>query len=119
VTQINLGIPRPETVVPEQDGRPGLGTGAISKLPLPGRAVPEWEARGDPLACTGGTYRVSMQGGVEALGEFVALDLPHRHVFTWGWNHDHALAQGSARLVVTFAAEDRHPRGAAPLRLSR
>ena len=53
----------------------------------------------------GGIYRVSLRDGVEASGEFVEVDPPHRLVFTWGWNHDHAVAPGSTRVVVTLEAE--------------
>lgn len=58
----------------------------------------------DPVP--GGVYRVDMRDGVQASGEFVELDPPHRLVFTWGWTHDHAVAPGSTRVVVTFAEED-------------
>ena len=58
----------------------------------------------DPVA--GGAYRVRMRGGVEAAGEFLEIDPPHRLVFTWGWTRDHAVAPGSTRVVVTFEAED-------------
>jgi uncharacterized protein YndB with AHSA1/START domain len=54
----------------------------------------------------GGTYRVRMRDGVEAAGEFVEVDPPHRLVFTWGWTHDHAVAPGSTRVVVTLEEED-------------
>lgn len=54
----------------------------------------------------GGSYRVEMGGGVEASGVFVEVDPPRRLVFTWGWNHDHAVAPGTTRVVVTFEAED-------------
>jgi uncharacterized protein YndB with AHSA1/START domain len=54
----------------------------------------------------GGTYRVSMRGGVDVSGSFVEVDPPHRLVFTWGWNHDQAVAPGSTRVVVTLEAED-------------
>ena len=53
----------------------------------------------------GGVYRVRMGDGVEAMGEFVEVDPPHRVVFTWGWNHDHAVAPGSNRVVVTLNPE--------------
>ena len=33
----------------------------------------------------GGIYRVEVLSGNTASGEFVALDPPHRLVFTWGW----------------------------------
>jgi uncharacterized protein YndB with AHSA1/START domain len=54
----------------------------------------------------GGSYRVRMRDGVEALGEFVEVEPPHRLVFTWGWTHDHAVAPGSTRVVVTLEEED-------------
>jgi len=54
----------------------------------------------------GGAYRVDMRDGVQAAGEFVEVDPPHRLVFTWGWTHDHAVAPGSTRVVVTLVEED-------------
>ena len=54
----------------------------------------------------GGTYRVHMRDGVEAAGEFLELDPPHRLVFTWGWTHDQSVTPGSSRVVVTFTEED-------------
>jgi len=57
----------------------------------------------DPVP--GGSYRVGMRDGVEAVGEFLEVDPPHRLVFTWGWTHDHAVAPGSTRVVVTLEEE--------------
>jgi uncharacterized protein YndB with AHSA1/START domain len=54
----------------------------------------------------GGVYRVSMRDGVQATGEFLEVEPPHRLVFTWGWTHDPAVAPGSTRVVVTFHEED-------------
>ncbi|WP_329045686.1 SRPBCC domain-containing protein [Amycolatopsis sp. NBC_01488] len=54
----------------------------------------------------GGGYRVGMRGGVAAVGEFVEIDPPRRIVFTWGWTHDHAVAPGSTRVVVTLEPVD-------------
>jgi uncharacterized protein YndB with AHSA1/START domain len=54
----------------------------------------------------GGAYQVSMRGGVQAVGEFVEVEPPHRIVFTWGWTHDHTVAPGSTRVEVTLTAED-------------
>jgi uncharacterized protein YndB with AHSA1/START domain len=66
----------------------------------------EWMGGGATLEPTpGGVYRVSMRDGVEAIGEFVEVVPPHRVVFTWGWNHDHAVAPGSTRVVVTLNPE--------------
>lgn len=52
-----------------------------------------------------GTYRVYLRDGVEAVGEFVEIDPPHRLVFTWGWTHDHAVAPGTTRVEVTLTEE--------------
>jgi len=54
----------------------------------------------------GGAYRVSVRDGVEAVGEFLEIDPPHRLVFTLGWTHGHAVAPGSTRVVVTLQEED-------------
>jgi uncharacterized protein YndB with AHSA1/START domain len=58
----------------------------------------------DPVP--GGVYRVGMRDGVEAVGEFVEVEFPHRVVFTWGWTDQFAVAPGSTRVVVTLAEED-------------
>src|SRR5439155_5622363 len=47
VPQINLGVPVAEAVVSEQHRGTGLGAVGGTKLPFPGRALPEREARGD------------------------------------------------------------------------
>ena len=57
-------------------------------------------------AVPGGAYRVGMRDGVEAAGEFLEVDPPHRVVFTWGWTDRFAVAPGSTRVVVTLAEED-------------
>lgn len=61
------------------------------------------EADLDPVP--GGTYRVRMGDAVEAGGEFVEVDPPHRLVFTWGWAGDPAVPPGSTRVVVTLEPE--------------
>lgn len=53
----------------------------------------------------GGCYRVVMRDGIEAAGEFIEVDPPHRLVFTWGWTHDGAVPPGSTRVVITLRAE--------------
>ena len=51
----------------------------------PGRYV-QWMGRDATLeAVPGGSYRIFMREGVEAVGEFVEIDPPRRVVFTWGW----------------------------------
>ena len=54
----------------------------------------------------GGTYRVGMRDGVEAIGEFLEIDPPHKVAFTWGWTHQPAVPPGSTRVVVTLTPED-------------
>jgi uncharacterized protein YndB with AHSA1/START domain len=71
----------------------------------PGRYA-QWMGSGATLEpVPGGSYRVHMRGGVEAAGEFVEIDPPHRLVFTWGWTHDAAVPPGTTRVVVTLAPE--------------
>ena len=53
----------------------------------------------------GGCYRILMRDGVEAAGEFVEVDPPHRLVFTWGWTHDPAVPPGTTRVIVTLQPE--------------
>jgi uncharacterized protein YndB with AHSA1/START domain len=51
----------------------------------PARYV-QWMGSSATLEATpGGRYRVGIRDGVEAVGEFVEVDPPHRLVFTWGW----------------------------------
>ena len=57
----------------------------------------------DPVP--GGAYRVRMGNGVEAAGEFVEVDPPHRVVFTWGWASGSPVLPGTTRVVVTLVAE--------------
>lgn len=51
-------------------------------------------------ATPGGTYRVYLRPGVEALGEFVEVDPPRRLVFTWGWVDHPVVGPGSTRVEV-------------------
>lgn len=48
----------------------------------------------------GGSYRVFMRDGIEARGEFVEVDPPHRVVFTWGWEGHPLVPPGSTRVEV-------------------
>ena len=57
-------------------------------------------------AVPGGSYRVGVRDGVEAAGEFLEVDPPHRVVFTWGWTDRFAVAPGTTRVVVTLTEED-------------
>ena len=72
----------------------------------PGRYV-QWMGSGATLEpVPGGSYRIFMREGIEAVGEFVEIDPPHRLVFTWGWTHDRAVPPGTTRVVVTLHPED-------------
>ncbi len=53
----------------------------------------------------GGTYRVLMGSGMEASGEFVEIDPPHRVVFSWGWAGDPIVPPGSTRVEVVLEAD--------------
>ncbi len=54
-----------------------------------------WPGAGAALApVAGGCYCVLMRDGVEAAGEFVEIDPPHRLVFIRGWKHDRAVLRG-------------------------
>lgn len=71
----------------------------------PGRYV-QWMGRDATLQpVPGGSYRIFMQDGVEAIGEFVEIDPPRRVVFTWGWTHDPTVPPGTTRVVITLHAE--------------
>ncbi len=74
------------------------------------------EAQLDPRP--GGVYGVRMSDDFEAAGAFLAVDPPHRLVFTWGWapgagqhvkagaQPDSLLPPGSTRVEVTLAEAD-------------
>jgi len=71
----------------------------------PGRYA-QWMGRDADLhPVPGGTYRVWMREGVEAVGQFLEIDPPHRVVFTWGWVDGPPVPPGSTRVVVTFVPE--------------
>lgn len=57
-------------------------------------------------AVPGGSYRVGIRDGVEAAGEFLEVDPPHRVVFTWGWTDRFAVEPGTTRVEVTLTEED-------------
>jgi uncharacterized protein YndB with AHSA1/START domain len=54
----------------------------------------------------GGLYRVHMREGIEARGEFVELDPPHRLVFTWGWQDHPVVPPGSTTVEITLQADE-------------
>ena len=52
----------------------------------------------------GGVYRVNVTGRDVALGEYVAVEPPHRVVFTWGWENS-PIAPGSTTVEVTLTPD--------------
>jgi uncharacterized protein YndB with AHSA1/START domain len=67
----------------------------------------QWMGSGATLEpMPGGSYRVFMREGIEAVGEFVDVDPPRRLVFTWGWTHDPEVPPGTTRVVITLSPED-------------
>lgn len=50
----------------------------------------------------GGTYRVEINDGAIAIGEFVEIDPPRRVVFTWGWEGHPLVPPGSSTVEVTL-----------------
>jgi uncharacterized protein YndB with AHSA1/START domain len=53
-----------------------------------------------------GKFRVDINGRDIALGEYVALDPPHRVVFTWGWESEDSKVQpGASTIEVSLTPE--------------
>lgn len=53
----------------------------------------------------GGTYRSEIRDGLVAAGEFVAVDPPHRLVFTWGWEGHPVVPPGSSTVEVVLTED--------------
>jgi uncharacterized protein YndB with AHSA1/START domain len=62
-------------------------------------------ARAHLDAQPGGTFAVDF-GGTAARGSYVAVEPPHRVVFTWGIPQDATLPPGSSTVEVVFVADD-------------
>jgi uncharacterized protein YndB with AHSA1/START domain len=50
----------------------------------------------------GGVYRVWMDAGTVARGEFVEIEPPRRVVFTWGWEGNDSLPPGSTTVELVL-----------------
>jgi uncharacterized protein YndB with AHSA1/START domain len=51
----------------------------------------------------GGLYRCNVNGRDIAVGRYVAIERPHRIVFTWGWEGEgHPVPPGSSTVEVTL-----------------
>lgn len=54
----------------------------------------------------GGLYRVDINGGYVARGEFVEIVQPERVVFTWGWEAEDSLVRpGTSTVEVTLTPD--------------
>jgi uncharacterized protein YndB with AHSA1/START domain len=53
----------------------------------------------------GGLYRVLMPSGDQVRGEYVAVEPPHRVVFTWGFEGSADLPPGSSTVEITLQAD--------------
>jgi uncharacterized protein YndB with AHSA1/START domain len=53
----------------------------------------------------GGLYRVLMPSGDRVRGEYVAVEPPHRVVFTWGFEGNTDLPPGSSTVEITLQAD--------------
>ena len=61
--------------------------------------------RADIDARPGGTFAVD-RGGAAARGSYIAVEPPHRVVFTWGIPEDATLPPGSSTVEVVLVADD-------------
>jgi uncharacterized protein YndB with AHSA1/START domain len=64
-----------------------------------------WGIEADVEPALGGSFRVVMESGPIARGEYTELDRPNRLVFTFGWEGNEPgqpLAPGSTRVEVTL-----------------
>jgi uncharacterized protein YndB with AHSA1/START domain len=60
--------------------------------------------RADLDARPGGTFAIDFEG-TAARGSYVAVEPPHRVVFTWGIPQDATLPPGSSTVEVVFTAD--------------
>ncbi|MGW0392022.1 SRPBCC family protein [Streptomyces sp. NPDC003042] len=76
-----------------------------------------WMGReGEFVFAPGGAYRTNVTGENVAEGRFVAVDPPHRLVFTWGWAEGGMpVPPGSTTVEITLAPA---PDGTTLLRLT-
>ena len=52
----------------------------------------------------GGRFRVIVEAGRVAAGEYVAVEPPRRVVFTWGWEGNPLIPPGSSTVEITLEA---------------
>jgi uncharacterized protein YndB with AHSA1/START domain len=53
----------------------------------------------------GGIYRAAMPDATVVVGTYLAVDPPHRVVFTWGYEGDATIPPGSSTVEVTLVSD--------------
>jgi uncharacterized protein YndB with AHSA1/START domain len=51
----------------------------------------------------GGRFRIEVDSGNVAVGEYRTVEPPHRLVLTWGWERSDAVPPGSTTVEITLA----------------
>lgn len=55
---------------------------------------------------TGSAFRIDYDNGHVASGTVVEIDRPRRLVWSWGWEHDEAIAPGSTTVAFDLTEHD-------------
>lgn len=53
----------------------------------------------------GGRFRIEVEGGKVAVGEYREVDPPHHLVMTWGWEADESVPPGSTMVEITLTPD--------------
>jgi uncharacterized protein YndB with AHSA1/START domain len=53
----------------------------------------------------GGRFRIEVDRGNVAVGEYQQIDPPHRLVLTWGWERSETVPPGSTTIEITLAPQ--------------
>ena len=53
----------------------------------------------------GGRFRIEVDSGNVAVGEYREIDPPNRLVLTWGWERSETVPPGSTTVEITLAPE--------------
>jgi uncharacterized protein YndB with AHSA1/START domain len=75
----------------------------FSYLTDPAKFVAWMGARAELDPRPGGRFRIEVETGSVAAGEYREVDPPHRLVFSWGWEGDEAVPPGSTTVEITVA----------------
>lgn len=76
----------------------------FSYLTDPAKFVVWMGTRAELDARPGGRFRIEVENGTVAAGEYLEVDAPTRLVFSWGWEGDAAVPPGSTTVEITVAA---------------